>query len=211
MTMEWINTCAADVNTWAEPFEHIVLGFASLVGGAWIILRLVRERKWDSALAIDIKSSFVPDKRLLTFIEVRLRNKGKVQLRAKVYRSEEGLAFGDGVENLKHSCSLRVKKLISPLASGDSWIDWFDNKNFDSPQLDEINLLNEYEDPKQNNRTDFWMEPGEVYKLGVPLTLNPGIYLAKVTFVGNRSDSEFWSRIALVKVPSSPETADHGQ
>ena len=93
MTMEWINTCAADVNTWAEPFEHIVLGFASLVGGAWIILRLVRERKWDSALAIDIKSSFVPtETRVLTFLEVRLRNKGKVQLRAKVHRSQEGLA-----------------------------------------------------------------------------------------------------------------------
>ena len=44
------------------------------------------------------------------------------------------------------------------------------------------------------------MEPGEAYHLGVPLKLTPGIYLAKITFVGADNDFDFWSRIVELEV-----------
>jgi hypothetical protein len=185
-----------------EDFEHIVVGLASIVGGLWIVLRLIRERKWDSALGIDIKNSSIPvGNQTLTFIEVRLRNRGKVQLRAKAARTEDGFAFDDGVEKLRYSCSLRLKGVSGLAPDQAAWIDWFSDKRLTNAQTGEINLLNEYEDPKQDNRTEFWMEPGETYKLGVPLQLSDGAYLVKVTFVGDRGDDEFWSRIAVIRVP----------
>jgi len=44
------------------------------------------------------------------------------------------------------------------------------------------------------------MEPGEVYHLGAAVVLSSGVYLAKVTFVCARTDSEFWSRIAVIRM-----------
>lgn len=189
-----------------EDFEHIVLGIASIVGAAWVLIRLLHERTWQSALAIEIESSSIPvQQQTLTFIEVRPRNEGKVRLRAKARRTKNKFAFEDdekskdvGEKNL-HSASLRIKKLTG-LPSGDAWIDWFNGQRAES--LPEIDLLNEYENI-ETHLPDFWMEPGETYKLGVPLCLSDGVYLVKVTFVGNhRGDDEFWSRIAVIRVPA---------
>ena len=204
--IEWIKTVFENAPHWAEPFEHIVLGVASIIGGLWVLLRLIQERLWDSALDIDIHSSIVStEAHPLSFLEVKLINRGKVQLRAKVRRTR-GLAFEDKAEQIKYSCSLKLKKL-RPRVNADAWINWFDDKNFEDMQFVEIDLLNEYEDPNRDDRTDFWMEPGEVYKLGVPLALTSGIYLAKVTFIGKRSDSEFWSRLKVIEVPAPGEGA----
>jgi hypothetical protein len=201
--IEWIKTVFVNAPSWSEPFEHIVLGVASIIGGLWVLLRLIQERLWDSALDIDIRSSMIPtETHPLSFLEVKLTNKGKVQLRAKVRRTR-GLAFEDEAEQIKYSCSLKLKKLRPCIVNADAWINWFDDKNFEAMQFVEIDLLNEYEDPNRDNRTDFWMEPGEVYKLGVPLALTSGIYLAKVTFIGKRSDSEFWSRIKVIDIPAT--------
>jgi len=203
--IDWIKTVFVNAPNWAEPFEHIVLGVASIIGGLWVLLRLIQERLWDSALDINIRSSIVTTETYpLTFLEVKLINRGKVQLRAKVCRTR-GLAFEDKAEQIKYSCSLKLKKLRPPVVGANASIDWFDDKNFDAVQYAEINLLNEYEDPNRNDRADFWMEPGEVYKLGVPLALTSGIYLAKVTFIGKRSDSEFWSRIKMIDISTTGE------
>jgi hypothetical protein len=205
--IEWIKIVVVNAPHWAEPFEHIVLGVASVIGGLWVLLRLIQERLWDSALDINIRSSMVStETHPLTFLEVKLINRGKVQLRAKVRRTR-GLAFEDKAEQIKYTCSLKLKRLRPPIVSTNAWIDWFDDKNFETMQYLEIDLLNEYGDPNRNDRTDFWMEPGEVYKLGVPLALCSGIYLAKVTFIGERSDSEFWSRIKMIDVPATREDA----
>jgi hypothetical protein len=110
------------------------------------------------------------------------------------------LAYEDDEEKLAYSGSLQLKKFKLPRPVGEGWINWFDQDAFEPCGLKEINLLNEYQDPKKD-RTDFWMEPGEVYRLGVPLVLRDGCYLAKVTFIGKGSDSNFWSRIVLVQTP----------
>jgi hypothetical protein len=132
--------------SWAEPFEHIVLGVASIIGGLWVLLRLIQERLWDSALDIVIRSSMIPTEiHPLSFLEVRLTNRGKVQLRAKVRRTR-GLAFKNEAEQIKYSCSLQLKKISPRVVNADAWINWFDDNSFEATQLVEIDLLNEYED-----------------------------------------------------------------
>jgi hypothetical protein len=160
------------------------------VGGATSYSR----ERLGSALEIDLHSTFktLGTQQLFAFIEVQLTNKGKVKLGAKNRQSSP--AYSDKVEQLRYSGSLKLKKIKAHAASA-KWIDWFNDSSFEDAS-DEINLLHEYENPEQG--TDFWMEPGEVYTLGVPLTLTPGIYLAKVTFIGSRSNEEFWSRVMMI-------------
>ena len=188
------------LHTWAETIEHITVALASVIGGLWVLFRFFNERTLESALTIDIDASTVAlDGKALTFIDVKLSNVGKVRLQAKPADPSKN-AYEDPVEKLKYSCSLRLKRLDSGASAPDTLIDWFNDENFAITQLGEINLLNEYENPKNRNIVDFWMEPGEIYHLGVSLNLSPAVYLAKITFVGARSDKEFWSRIAIVQV-----------
>jgi hypothetical protein len=183
---------------WAESIEHLTVALASILGGLWVFFRFINERTLESALSIGIDASTLAlDEKPLTFIEVTLSNLGKVRLQAKP-ADPSGNAYEDEVEKLKYSCGLSIKKLGATTDASNTLIDWFKDTNLDS--LGEFNLLNEYEDPENNNIVDFWMEPGEIYYLGVPLRLPAGTYLAKVTFVGSRSDKEFWSRIAIVEV-----------
>jgi hypothetical protein len=185
------------IKSWAEILEHVAVIVASIIGGGWAMLRVFQERSFDSALTIDAKLSGSGTHP--AFLEISLANVGKVKLQAKP-SDRNAFAYNDGVERLKHSCSLQLKRLVPLAGIPDTRIDWFEDTKFVNPPLDEINLLNEYEDPHHNDRVDFWMEPGEVYHLGVPLALSAGVYLAKVTFIGARNDREFWSRIILVRV-----------
>lgn len=182
-----------------KNIQSLVLIAATIVGGLWALLRLCKERGWESALEIDLQSIFKTLRagKIFIFLEVQLTNKGKVKLGAKNIRPSE-TAYSDEIEKIRYSCSLKLKKLKEPAGDAKYWIDWFNNSNLEDVG-DEINLLSEYEDPVEG--TDFWMEPGEVYKLGAPLMLAPGLYLAKVTFIGSRSDGEFWSRIMVIDVP----------
>ncbi len=62
------------------------------------------------------------------------------------------------------------------------------------------NLLDEYE-YETEGKEDFWMEPSESSHLCVGVILQPGVYLAMVTFVGDHSDDEFWRRLFIVQIP----------
>ena len=57
----------------------------------------------------------------------------------------------------------------------------------------ELNLLPDYMDPQHGDTAGFWMEPGEHYRLGVPIVPEPATYVVKVTFIGQRGDDESWS------------------
>jgi hypothetical protein len=72
-------------------------------------------------------------------------------------------------------------------------------------------MLTDYEDPTHGNAVDFWLEPAEVYRLEMPVVLEPGLYLAKATFVAKGGDSNFWSRIFSFDVPSRVSTAAAAQ
>jgi hypothetical protein len=51
------------------------------------------------------------------------------------------------------------------------------------------------------------MEPEEVYHFGKVVVLQPGLYIAKATFIGKHAD-DFWSRVAVVSIPSSDDPTE---
>ena len=201
---EWVHKMFEWLRCWAETIEHVIVALASLIGGLWVFFRFVNERAYESALTIGIDSSTITvDGAPLTYLDVTLTNVGKVKLQAKPV-DRFTTAYEDKVEKLQYSCGLSIRKPLSDVTKTGDLIDWFEHTRFEPSKFLEFNLLNEYGDPEDNNRVDFWMEPGEQYHLGMPLRLDAGIYLAKVTFIGARSDKEFWSRIVAFQVRTVP-------
>ncbi len=147
--------------------------------------------------------SAVTDKgeRFLAFFDVTLNNKSKRRVLARKRKPGQP-ALLDGDECLQHSCSLLLRRVDAgaPLATQ---IRWFNDPKAKSPLPTDIvaNLLVEYEYDVEG-KEDFWLEPFEVSHLGVGVILEPGVYLAMVTFVGQPSgDKEFWRRQFIVQIP----------
>ena len=190
-----------------EIIDHIVVSLAALIGGIWVIFRLNRERTDEAALNIAVfqqSTQFGNDH--LVAITVELANQGKTKIQAKTIRTKDGYAFDDGVEKLQHCCSLQIKRFSTNNHNYIGHIDWFEGGPVELVHglNPEINLLIEYEDPANNNQVDFWLEPGEKYCMEMPVVLQIGIYLAKVTFVAAGSDRDFWSRVFSFAVPVLP-------
>ena len=89
---------------------------------------------------------------------------------------------------------------------------WFADAGAKSPLSTDIvaNLLDEYE-YEIEGKPEFWVEPNESSPLSVAVILQPGVYLAMVTFIGQPSaNREFWRRLFIVEIPertSSPNSA----
>ena len=185
----WVSLAQA-VQSWATAI-------AILVGGAWAYYRFGIKRENETALAIDLAHSSVPyDSNYLVVFDVCLENKGSVRLGAKRKRHS---AYTDDAEALAYSVNLLLRP-VPPSSRPGSRIGGFNSGTDKSPRPDdlEFDLVAEYE---IDGETDFWMEPDENYHVGATVVLSAGKYLAMVTFVGDRSDSEFWRRMFLVQVP----------
>jgi hypothetical protein len=201
----------SQLHEWTGVVNDAVVSVAALAGGAWAILRLKRERSDEAALDIDVSHTSYPQSdQCFVFFRVVLRNVGKTKIQAKT-ESSGGFIYDDGVEQLKHGCSLQLKR-IKPWAAGTHRrLDWFDSPLLEAVEgLGEINLLADYEDPKQDNSVDFWMEPSETYDLGTPLMLSGGTYLAKVTVVASGDDGNYWTSITELIIPAA-QAAVSGQ
>jgi hypothetical protein len=185
-----------------DIISGVIVAVAAIIGGLWALLRYRKERTDEAAIEIGVNSTCAPyGQDYLIFLDIKLTNKGRTKIQAKYERSN-GLAFDDGVERLQHSGSLQVKQVLPRTQHANSHLDWFESPLLRPlPDIAEINLLTEYEDPTRSNRIDFWMEPGEVYHLEAAIVLSPGLYLAKITFVGADGDDNFWSRLHLIQVP----------
>ena len=180
----------------------VIVSVAAVIGGLWALHRYLIERTDEEAVDIEINSNCtVYGSDYLVLVDVILTNKGHTKVQAK-YERNEGWAYDDGVEKLRHCGSLQIKAIRAWKSRNDRHLDWFKSPLLEPVDgLPEVNLLTEYEDPLQNNRIDFWMEPDETYHLGIPLVLSAGLYLAKVTFVASGGDDNFWSRIFCIQVP----------
>jgi hypothetical protein len=182
----------------AQIVQNVSVALASIIAGIWALLRLRRERTHEAALKIEILSTPVDPGARYTAIEVILTNQGHVKLQANE-AIKPGPVYADRLETISFSCTLAVKR-IADHAEGKSFcIDWFDSDLF-SLAIPEINLLAEYQNPERNERVEFWMEPGESYRVGSVLRLPPGPYLAKVTFVGSNSSEDFWTQVTHFSV-----------
>jgi len=187
----------------AEAIQNWTAAVALFVGGGWALYRFGVRRESETALSIDLTYASAAYSALhLVSFDVVVANKGAVRLGAK---RKQGTAYEDDVEVLANSVDLLLRRIPSDLPV-DSQVGWFVAPNTRSPQPEdlEFDLAAEY---AIRSETDFWMEPGESYHVGACVILEEGAYLAMVTFVGDRSDAEFWRRVFLIQVPAPAPTA----
>ncbi len=186
----------------SEAVKNWTEAFAILVGGCWAFYRFVIRRERKPAIDIALTCETIPetDKQFLAYFDVTCTNRGTCQVVARKRKAGRP-TFSDRNEVLQHSCSLLLRHVAAGAPLG-TQIRWFADADAKSPLCTDIeaNLLDEYE-YEIVGKGDFWMEPSESYHLCVGVILRPGVYLAMVTFVGQRSDDEFWRRLFIVRIP----------
>jgi len=227
----------------AQVINNVVVTIAAIVGGLWVLNRLKRERTDEAALEMNLTANSSkldappPDKYLVVFT-VELANRGKTKIEAKTKRTVQGNIFEDGPEMLKHSCSLQIRRIDEAQVGTDQSLDWFEGAAWQLLPVfhgdAQIDVLIDYRNANEhdsfgNEIVEFWMEPGETYRPGVPVVLPKGAYVAKLTFVAADqerdwldrlidringteprpadADQNFWSQIYGFNVPTSPPSA----
>lgn len=211
-----------DFKTFTEIVSNLVTTIAAVVAGLWVLNRLKRERTDEAAIEMTLatESSLCPAQsaptHYLVLFTVQLANKGKTKIEAKSERLLDGSVFNDGPEKLMHSCSLQIRAL-RPDATGPRALDWFEGGHWDDVLCGDkaVNVLIDYHNPKRRDAEgrellEFWMEPGETYRMGVPVVLPPGVYVAKLTFVASEQERDGWDRFleAIGVVAPQPPCAD---
>jgi hypothetical protein len=197
MTLEYWKSITDVVN-------NVVVTLAALAAGLWALFRLWRERTDEAALDMSVSQQTAPfGKDCLVTLTVELTNRGKTKVQAKTERTASGFAFDDSVEKLSHAFSIQIKRFKDSSPIHDRRLDWFEGGPVEpvGGLSSEINLLTDYQDPENNNVVDFWLEPGETYRLGVPLVLSAGLYLGKATFIAAGGDQNFWTQVFSFAVP----------
>jgi hypothetical protein len=236
-----------DFKTFTEIVHNIIVTGAAIIGGIWVVNRLKLERTDEAALEMSLShtatkiNGAIPDKYLVVFT-IQLANKGKTKIEAKTMRTKPSattqgkLIFEDGPEKLANACSLQIKQVDEAKVVNVPRLDWFESGPWEqtSNAQPEHSVLIDYQNPNRpdeigNETAEFWMEPGETYRFGVPVILTKGLYVTKLTFVGadqerdwvNRlfdiagdpeqgppgADQNFWSQIYALTVPD-PGTPD---
>jgi hypothetical protein len=192
-----------DCKDLAEIAEHWATVFTLLVGGIWVLYQYVIRRSSQTGLAIDVASRSTPHAadRTFLFVDVTLKNTGQTRLDACRKSPSQLAELYEGSVHCAGSLQIRP---IGELPEGKvAYLDWWapGAERVGCLVVPEINLLAEYTD--REGQVEFFMEPGEEYHLGSPLVLYPGVYLAKVVFVG-AGKHEYWSRIVplIVQAPN---------
>jgi hypothetical protein len=182
---------------------NVIIAGAGVVGGAWAFLRYRRERMDRPALDLEMVTDCSQQGRAyVVFLDVCITNKGKIKWQPFTRRDPNQPVLKDGCEEVNYSVSLQLKRLVLPTETEDRYIDWYGSSALQPvPDLGEINLLTQYEYEDDPKADFFWMEPGESYHFGVPLVLDSGLYLAKLTCVGVGGADDYWTRTLLLKVP----------
>ncbi|HTP66677.1 MAG TPA: hypothetical protein VMJ66_14895 [Geobacteraceae bacterium] len=193
----------------ATAIKDIVTAVGICAGGLWAYIRFILGRDKETALDIDLNYSTVAygSDAWITFIDIILKNVGKVQLRAR--EKKPAYDHNYGVEHRhEYGFGLTLRRIPDNLAVN-SWVDWFGDSTW-GKTLPEVNLLKGYVKSVEDElQTDFWMEPGECYSFAAPHILAAGSYLALVTFVGiSEKTDEFWQREFLIQVPSPNPATD---
>ena len=146
---------------------------------------------------------------VLTAIRVHLENKGNRRIKARTGRkSEQARLYDIPPDICFHAGTLKIRPV--PEESSPLLFDWYSlqplgTKERHMPKvelvteetdLEQINYLDEFQNPKDFLNVHFWIEPGEAYGQSVFLWLRPGIYAAKAYFLGPKTwhrGEEYWS------------------
>jgi len=184
----------------------------------YAILRfgLKRERFSFLNLTLDAKVMHDAGEVKLVSIVISLENRGDTRIKARRKREAKEFLYDDGWDQCMHAGTLKIRPI--PIEKEPLFFEWYSLKpmkakisrrhtegvNTTEENLEQINYLNEFEDPKVDYReVDFWLEPKESYIGGLPIWLRPGMYCAKVFFLGPRKkyqDDEYWSHTMIFHV-----------
>jgi hypothetical protein len=201
-----------------QEFSAWIVILGAVLGGMWKLGGLLVARAGHTAVDLGVVTTFGARRGTLpvVFVEVTLTNRGRTKVEAKRGQSESGYAFEDangGPERLRFSGSLQLRR--APAGNTEVAPGWFDPALQSIEGLGELDLLEEYRLPphpssRRDGEVEFWMEPGESYRLGRILLLRPGSYVGKVTFIAHRwpwlpagRDGNFWSRVFHFEVPAA--------
>jgi hypothetical protein len=190
---------------WPTFFAGLPTLLAVVGGAVWGYYKFRLNRLDKPVLEIALAYRTIPDKdgRFLAWFDATFTNKSQRKVQARK-RTERKLAFSDKNEDLEHSCSLLLRR-VDPGAPAATQIRWFPDRNAKSP-LDtdiKVNLLTGYEYDAAG-KDDFYIEPSEAQTLSVGIILEPGVYIAMITFVGPPpDDTEFWRREIIIQIPEA--------
>jgi hypothetical protein len=191
-----------------QAVQAWVSSAAVVLGGCWALYRFGLRRERETALAMSMTPVCAEygSGRYFILFDVTLTNKGSVRVVSKKARMH---AYKDHAETLNYSGDLLVRRVPSEYPECRQ-LRWFADPSSAalpaSASVDiEADLLEDYVNAR--GETEFWMEPGESYHVNAAIVLTPGLYLAKVTFIADDGDDEFWRRVFLVQVPPPQESA----
>jgi len=178
--------------------EELIEKLSIAITGAalWALYLHWRGRTFEKRLLLDISTSSEPfDEKRVLFVEIKLTNSGKAKLQAKPVKRGQWV-YKDEIEQLQYSCSLQIRRINPNKVKAETLLDWYNCPALEQiPDVPtEINLLDEYILTNEDNRIEFWLEPGDIAYLPATLILIPGDYLLKVSFYGPDAKNDFWSR-----------------
>lgn len=177
----WVDLAVA-----AQGWATVV---AVLVGGVWALYTYRLKRQAETALDLQVSVQLhAYGARVLAFVGVQLGNRGLVRVDAT--RSKP--AYQDDDEIVPYAGHIRLRPL-DPKQTTASALQWFDGSTDGSNDLND-SFLSSYE---TDGTLLFWLEPGECYRLGSTLVLDPALYMGMVTFVGN-GPKEFWRQTFVI-------------
>jgi hypothetical protein len=189
-----------------------ILTLMTLASGLYFAIRrfgLKRERFTFLRVAVEVRSIYDAGDLVLVAITVHMENKGDTRINARRERGKDGYLYNAGPDTCLHAGTLKIRAI--PQEKEPLLFDWYsllplrvttrlvpeDQIVVSEADLEQINYLDEFQDPETGYReVDFWLEPRESYDLTISVWLRPGIYAAKVFFLGpitKHQEEEYWS------------------
>lgn len=190
-----------------------LMTLVTLASGLYLAIRrfgLKRELFTFLGLTLDATVVKCLNDLLLIAITVHLENRGDRRIEARTSKDMEDptseFLYSDEVDLCKHAGTLKIRSV--PNQNRPELFDWYsleqiknisvrEGNQETSRDLEQINYLAEYQDPKTDyTDVDFWLEPHERYDLAIMIWLPPGTYAMKAYFLGPETEhreEEYWS------------------
>lgn len=196
-----------------------ILTLLTLASGLYFAIRrfgLTRERYTFLDLTVSAATAHKTKKLSLVVITVHIDNKGNTRISARRVREEDGFLYNVGPDSCLHAGTLKIRAI--PQERLPMLFDWYsllplkittrlvpaEKMIVSDADLEQINYLDEYQDPVGSYKeVDFWVEPHESYDMTVPIWFTPGLYAAKVYFLGpetRHGEEEYWSSLTIFRV-----------
>lgn len=203
-----------------KEYLQTIIALIIAISTIYFICWVRRERYTFLNLSIETKIINQIGNLVLVSIVIGLENMGKTRISARRLKDLKDKAaiflYGDydKWDQFKYAGTLKIRRV--PDNFNVNIFDWYslpiicniqaskDGNKFET-DFEQINYLEEYEDPHSNyQNVSFWLEPRESYHPQVMVNLEPGIYVLKAVFLGKKTkppkEEEYWSCTKMIKI-----------